>query len=92
MDHHIHCSIRGCDYAALFRVLRFQRIGLEPLCELHYEWLVDNTRRPFTTRRITNPCDCIRAIRVLRPVESKHVIDQFDQIVGEEAELLFGST
>lgn len=79
MDQHIHCSV--CDFAALFSVRRFKKIGWELLCECHFEWLQDNTRRGFEVRRVAHPCDCIRATRVLRPEPA--TIEELDSIVGE---------
>ena len=53
VNHHIHCSV--CDYAALFQVRRFKKIGWEFACEMCFEWLNDNCRRPFEVRRVVDP-------------------------------------
>jgi|HubBroStandDraft_6_1064221.scaffolds.fasta_scaffold1160110_1 hypothetical protein len=75
VNHHVHCSV--CDYAALFSVRRFRKVGFELLCEVHFEWLQDNTRRPFEVRRVMDPCECSRAAGL--------TIAELDEIVAEEA-------
>ncbi len=79
MNHHVHCSV--CDYAALFQVRRFKKIGWEFVCEVHFEWLNDNCRRPFEVRRVVDPCECSRAAGL--------TIEDLDQIVTEGTEPKF---
>jgi hypothetical protein len=79
VNHHVHCSV--CDYAALFRVRRFNKIGFELLCEVHFEWLQDNCQRPFEVRRVVDPCECSRAAGLS--------IEDLDKIVAERSEPKF---